>query len=422
MKKVDFLIIGGSAAGTTAAEVIRQLKPQASISVITDENHEQYSRVLLPHYIRGKVQREQVFLKKAFWYQEKNIELIKGAKAVSLEPDSHRVKVSNGQEYQYAKLLIAIGGDVNRLNIPGSDLSNILYLRTIEDADAVIAAARKSKNGLVLGGGFVSLDFATGFRVNGVQKVVILTRDPYFWSGHLDPESGRLMQNLLSKNMVEVMFEEEAEYFEGAAGSEGPLARRVSRVITKSGKKLETDVVGVGIGIRSDLEWLIKAGIKTNRAILTNEYLETNIADVYAAGDCAEFHDVFFERQHIMGNWANATSQGAAVGKTMAGQRTVYETISSYSDTFFDNSYSFIGVTDEKFADEIVVRGFVEFGKMARIFIKKIAGVVRIAGATVINDPAEVAPLTLSVKNKIDILKFKSRFSDPAFDLKEMLA
>jgi len=414
MKSVDFLIVGGSAAGTTAAEVIRQLKPQSSISIITDENHEQYSRVLLPHYIRGKVQREQVFLKKAVWYQEKNIELVKGVKAVSLEPDSHRVKVSSGEEYQYGKLLISIGGDVVKLNVAGSNLSNILYLRTIEDADLVIEASRKSKKGLVLGGGFVSLDFATGFRVNGVQEVVILTRDPYFWSGHLDLESSRLIKNLLSANGVEIMTEEEADFFEGE--------NRVSGVITKLKKKLETDVVGVGIGIKPDLEWLIKAGIKTNRAIVTNEFLETNVADVYAAGDCAEFHDVFLERQHIMGNWANATSQGAAVGKTMSGQRTLYETISSYSDTFFDNSYSFIGVTDEKFADEVIVRGSVEAGKMARIFIKTINGSTRIVGATVINDPAEVSPLTASVKNKIDFLQFKNRLSDPNFDLKEMLA
>ena len=422
MKSVDFLIVGGSAAGTTAAEVIRQLKPQASITIITDENHEEYSRVLIPHYIRGKVSREQVFLKKPEWYEEKGIELIKGIKVIKLDSGGHGVDLSNGEQIGYKKLLIAIGGDVNRLNIAGSDLANILYLRTIKDADSVIEAAKKSKKGLVLGGGFVSLDFATGFRVNGVEKVVILTRDPYFWSGHLDPESGRLMKNLLLKNGVEIMTGEEADSFFGQEKVEG--------AVTKSGKKLEADIVGVGIGIKPDLEWLEKAGIKTNRAILTNEYLETNMADVYAAGDCAEFHDVFFERQHIMGNWANATSQGAAVGKTMVhsassgqvGQRTVYETISSYSDTFFDNSYSFIGVTDEKFADEIIVRGSVENQKMARIFIKKMNGISRIVGATVINDPAEVSPITAAIKNKIDILKFKNRLSDPAFDLKEMLA
>src|SRR3990167_6975883 len=421
MKSVDFLIVGGSAAGTTAAEVIRQLKPQASITIITDENHEEYSRVLIPHYIRGKVSREQVFLKKPEWYEEKGIELIKGIKVIKLDSGGHGVDLSNGEQIGYKKLLIAIGGDVNRLNIAGSDLANILYLRTIKDADSVIEAAKKSKKGLVLGGGFVSLDFATGFRVNGVEKVVILTRDPYFWSGHLDPESGRLMKNLLLKNGVEIMTGEEADSFFGQEKVEG--------AVTKSGKKLEADIVGVGIGIKPDLEWLEKAGIKKNRAILTNEYLETNMADVYAAGDCAEFHDVFFERQHIMGNWANATSQGAAVGKTMVhsassgqvGQRTVYETISSYSDTFFDNSYSFIGVTDEKFADEVIVRGSVDQGKMARIFIKKMNGISRIVGATVINDPSEVAPISVAIKSKKDVAGFLNKLSDLNFDLKELL-
>src|SRR3990167_5212235 len=429
MKSVDFLIVGGSAAGTTAAEVTRQLNPKATITIITDEKHEEYSRVLIPHYIRGKVSREQVFLKKPGWYEEKGIELVKGRKAVKLESENHIVTFGDGEQIQYKKLLIAIGGDVNRLNIAGSDVANILYLRTIEDADSVIAAAKKSKKGLVVGGGFVSLDFATGFRVNGAQEVVILTRDPYFWSGHLDPESGRLMRNLLSANGVEIMTGEEADFFE-AAGPEGPLARRVRGVITKSKKKLEADVVGVGIGIKPDLEWLEKAGIKTNRAILTNEFLETSVADVYAAGDGAEFHDVFFERRHIMGNWANATSQGAAVGKTMVhsassgqvGQRTVYETISSYSDTFFDNSYSFIGVTDEKFADEVVVRGSVDQGKIARIFIKKMNGISRIVGATVINDPAEVAPISLAVRSKRNVAEFVEKLSDLDFDMRNLLS
>src|SRR3989344_1935728 len=284
MKIVDFLIVGGSAAGTTAAETIRNNLPDSSITIVTDENHEQYSRVLLPHYIRGKVTREQVFLKKPSWYGEKNIELLKGMRAEGLEVSRKEVRLSNGEGYKYGKLLIAIGGEVIKLNVPGADSANVLYLRTIDDADMVIEASKKSKRGLVVGGGFVSLDFATGFRVNGVQEVTILTRDPYFWSGHLDLESSRIMKNLLLANGVEIMTSEEVDFFEGE--------NSVSGVVTKSKKKLEADVVGVGIGIKSDLEWIVKAGIKTNRAIVTNEYLETNTGDIYAAGDCAEFHDV----------------------------------------------------------------------------------------------------------------------------------
>ena len=192
-------------------------------------------------------------------------------------------------------------------------------------------------------------------------------------------------------------------------------------MVKKSGKFFSSDVVGVGIGIRSDFSWLAGSGIAINKGILTNEYLETNLTDVYAAGDCAEFHDVIFDRQHIMGNWANATSQGAAVGKTMVGQRTVFESASSYSDSFFEGTYSFIGVVDEKFSDEVVSRGSEDSGKMTRIFIKTIGGVMRVVGATVINDPSGVAPLVSAIKNKVDISPYKDRLSNADFDLKRLI-
>ena len=180
--------------------------------------------------------------------------------------------------------------------------------------------------------------------------------------------------------------------------------------------------MGIGVGIKTDLDWLEGSGVKVNRGIVTNEYLETSLPDVYAAGDCAEFWDVIFKRQHMMGNWANATSQGLAVGKTIAGTRTIFETASSYSADFFDGHCSFIGVTDEGFADQIIVRGSVENNKMSRIFIKTIDGILRIVGATVINNPAEVGPLTMAVKNKIDISVHKGSLADANFDLKNLVS
>lgn len=465
MKSIDFLIIGGSAAGTTAAEVIRSLKPQSSITIVTDENHEEYSRVLLPHYIRGEVTREQVFLKKPEWYHQNNIELLKGFKAHKLDPDKKLVTFapiqnhSGGEQIQYGKLLIAIGGKVIKLDVPGAELGNILYMRTIEDADEIIRVAQTAKRGVIIGGGFIGLEFTSCFKINGVSEVTVLVMEDYYWQGKLDRDSARVLQNTLEKNGVKVLVNEEVDRFESRGSTPGadslalgvePLKEVVGAVKTKSGQRFEADVVGIGIGIKSDLSWLSGSGIKINRAIVTNEYLETNLPDVYAVGDCAEFWDVVFGRQHVMGNWANATSQGSAVGKTMvhsassgqAGQRTVFETASSYSINYFDppagGFCTFIGVTDEKFADEVASRGSVEEGKMTRIFIKKFAshtsevgsdssevnknsGQVRIVGATVINDPSQVSPLTSAVKGKVDISQNKNKLSDPQFDLRDLL-
>ena len=445
MKQADFLIIGGSAAGTTAAEVIRGLKPESSITIISDEPHEEYSRVLLPQYITHKVSREQIFLKKSVWYEEKKIELLKGSRVQGLAASEKTVTLESGEQIQYGKLLIAIGGDVLRLSVPGSDLGNIMYLRTVENADKFIEVARASKKAVIVGGGLVSLDFAEGFRANGVWDITILIREPYYWAGKLDEPSSKILQGVLEKNGIKVLANEEVDRFESVEARQGPtlsegrtLNKTVGAVVTKSGKTLDADVVGIGIGIKSDLSWLDGTGINLNRAIVTNEYLETSLLDVYAAGDCAEFKDVIFDRQHVMGNWANATTQGADVGKTMAGVRTVYESASSYTDTFFEGRYTFVGVTDDKFADEVVSRGSVESGKMTRIFIKKLSNPtsevdsdssevrkssdqIRIVGATIINDPAEVAPLTAAVKNKIDISSHKEKLGDANFDLKELI-
>lgn len=412
MKNVDFLIIGGSAAGTTAAEVIRGLLPDASITIVSGENHEEYSRVLLPHYTRGKIAREQVFLKKPEWYMQKAIGFIKAVRAVGLDPIKHQVTLSDGSEYEYGKLLLAIGGDVVKLNVPGTESKNLLYMRTIEDGDAIVKHASFAKKALIVGGGFVSLDLATSFKAQGVDDITILVKEPYFWSGKLDQDSSKVLLDVLEKNDVNVEVNEETAEIKWD-GTGGVLT-------TKNGKQFEFDVLGVGIGIKSSMRWLADSGLKIDKAIVTNEYLETNLPDVYAAGDCCEFHDVIFGRQHIMGNWANATSQGAVVGKNMGGEKTVFETASSYSISFFDGSCSFIGVTDPDFAEEVIVRGSVESGKMTRIFIKTIGFSMRIVGATVINNPMEVGPLTVAIKGKVDISTNKNKLGNTDFDLRDI--
>lgn len=417
MKTVDYLIIGGSAAGTTAADTIRRLAPDSSIAILSGEDHEQYSRVLLPQYVSHKVTREQIFLKKPEWYVDRKIELVKSKKAASLDPQSHIVRDDEGGEYQYGKVLIAIGGEVVKLAVAGIDEANVIYLRTIEDAQRMIAVASKSKRAVVVGGGLVSLDFAEGFAANGCRDITILAREPYFWANKLDEDSSKIMVDVLGRNGVKVLSGEEVLRFESPNLPNHPN----TSVLTKSGKRFPCDAVGVGIGIKPDLGWLSNSGLKMERGILTNEYLETSADGVYAAGDCAEFYDVIFKRSHLVGNWANATSQGLAVGKSMAGERTVYETASSYSDSFFEGSYSFIGVIEENFADEVVSRGSVEEGRRSRIFVKTIDEVMRIVGATIINNPAEVGPLTMAVKNRVDIASYKDRLSETDFDLKELL-
>jgi len=155
---------------------------------------------------------------------------------------------------------------------------------------------------------------------------------------------------------------------------------------------------------------------------VTNEYFETSIPDIYAAGDCAEFYDVIIQAPHLVGTWANATFQGATVAKTMLGARTIFEAVSVYTINFFGASCSFIGMTEADFADEVISRGSVESGRMTQIFIKNIDGVLRIVGATVINAPGEVATISAAIKNRTDISQSKIKLADVNFDLKNLVS
>jgi len=420
MKKAyDFLVVGGSAAGTTAAEMIRGLTPNALIAIVTDENHEEYSRVLLPNYIRHQITREQMFLKKPEWYGEKSIELIRGVKAVGLESKSKRVKVSSGQEIGYGKLLIAVGGYVVPLSVPGADAEGVFYMRTVEDGDKIIEMSKDAKKAVIIGGGFIGLEFSSCFKMNGISEVTTLVRGDYYWSKKLDKESSKVVVSTLEENGVSVKTGEEPDHLETENG-------KIKAVVCKSGNKYEASVVGVGIGIKSDFAWLGGSGFEIAKGIVTNEYLETNVPDVYAAGDCAQFYDPVFERKHLVGNWTNATSQGLAVGKTMAGQRTKFETASSYSISFFsppnNGSCSFVGVTDEDFADKIIVRGSSVAGKVTKILVKKYNGILRIVGATVVNCPSDVGPIAMAVKNRVDVASKLEDLKRANFDLKQLVA
>ncbi len=142
---------------------------------------------------------------------QQRIELVKGVRAQRLEVSEKKVSLSNGEEYRYGKLLISIGGYVVPLQIPGADAKNVLYMRTIEDADRIINAAKRAQKAVIIGGGFIGLEFASSFRVNGVSDVTLLVREDYYWKGKLNKDSSKVLQKLLEKNGVKVLVNEEAK-------------------------------------------------------------------------------------------------------------------------------------------------------------------------------------------------------------------
>lgn len=343
-----YVIIGGGIAGTTAAEELRKRDADAQIAIIEAEQHRLYSRVLLPHYIEGRVERDRVFLKKPEWYDEQHIELMLGVRVKKIDLKNRFVLTSQERELPFDKLLITTGGD---LNLISEDMRGVAYLRTLDDADHLVqllnevkALPADERSAVVYGGGFISLEFLNIFEKHNIPAALVM-RSGGFWSKILSPESQEVMKHHVESRGVRVYTNEQIE-LKGENELDG--------VKLKGGEVLPAKILGVGIGIKTDYALLEDAGIEHGAGVVANSMLETPQENVYTAGDVAEFDDVVITRRVNYGNWMNALMQGRSVAKTMSGEPTPFELVSSYATDFLEKDAVFIGDVSREHADDVV--------------------------------------------------------------------
>lgn len=409
MKNFTFVIIGAGVAGTTAAETLRGLDAQASIALVGDEPHIFYSRIALSkeNYMLKKLTEDSVWLKKESFYTDKNIAYFKGVTATGLDTAKKEVPLSNGEVLHYDKLLIAVGGTPRRWTIPGSDKKGIYYLRTLDDARAVMWEFETIKEGLLIGGGFITFELCDIMIKRNIKPVVML-REPYYWANLLDEESGRMIEDVLKKSGVEIFYEEEVVEVLGDDHVDG--------VKTNKGRKFPTHFISVGIGIIDRIAPFKPSGIATKKGILTDAYMQTNLPDVWAAGDCAQYHDVILNEQVQLGNWANAMMHGRTAAMNMSGKKSEYRTLSAYTTQGLGLAICFVGdvfVTPDK---EVIKRGSRASGKFTRLIVKD----KRIIGATQLNMTPELPWISRLITDQRDISSLKDKLADPMQDLRAL--
>lgn len=348
---MKYIIIGGGITGVNAAEEIRKLDVSSEVTLIDAESFPLYSRVLLPHYLNGKIAREKVFLKKESWYHDHQIDWQPGVTVLEIDAKNKFVRTSEERELPYDKLLIATGGEVRLLD---SDLRGVSYFRTLSDTDLLFDLLHEVKKrpveeqrGVVFGGGFISLEYINIF-ANFKIPTTVVVRGGGFFSRVLSPASQNILINHATNRGVEIILNDSIASLVGEISIDG--------VKLQSGTQLPCAILGVGIGLEVDTNWLKEAGVEIGHGVKANEYLETNLPDVYTAGDCAEVMDVIADRQYVVGNWMNALMQGRLVGKTMAGTRSKFELVSSYATNLLGKEIVMIGDVSREHADEVVQR------------------------------------------------------------------
>jgi len=316
MEHVPYVIIGGGLAGVAAADTIRRRDKTGRLMLICAEPHPPYDRVPLSKgYLLGDIERDQVFLRPARFYERNQVELVLGQAVTALDLTTRQVTLADGRQIGFAKLLLATGGRPRRLPIPGADLEGIYYLRNLEDSDAIRAALQGARRAVVIGGGFIGCEVATGLAHLGLATTVVeLT--PGVLSLVLDAETSGFIESFLRQQGITVLTNTAAAHFVGEQG-------RVRAVVTNTGAELEADLVAVGVGIAPNTELAAAAGLSVDNGVLVNEYLEA-APGVYAAGDIARYYSPPLGRQLRVEHYDVALQHGRVAGANMTGDQRSY--------------------------------------------------------------------------------------------------
>ena len=342
-----YVVVGTSLAGATAAITLREEGADGTVTLIGAENEPPYERPPLSKaYLRGDVPFEKALVRPAAFYAEHGIETIFGIRATRIDPSTRIVELEDHRRVPFDALLIATGGRNRHIPISGGDLEGIYGLRTVKDADHIREEMVAGSRVVVVGMGFIGSEVAASLRQKGLNVVAIdPSKTPLFRV--LGEAVGQTIADLHRAHGVRTIFEDTVVAFEGT--------RHVTHVVTKAGLRVECDFVIVGIGIQPAVELLEGSGIHLDNGVVVDEYCQTNVSGVYAAGDIANHYHPIFDRRIRVEHWQNAIKQSAAAARNMLGKRIPYEEVHWFWSDQYEANLQYAGFHTTW--EQLIVRG-----------------------------------------------------------------
>ena len=342
-----YVIVGASLAGAKAAETLRAEGFEGRLLLVGAEAERPYERPpLSKEYLRGEAGREKVYVHDPDFYAEHDIELELGRRVVDLDVSRSELTLDGEERVRYDRLLLTTGAEPRRLPVPGADLEGVLYLRSVEDSDALRARLDRGGSVVVVGAGWIGAEVAASARQRGLEVTVL---DPLAvpLERVLGGEIGAIYRDVHADHGTRLLMGTGVEAFEGGAA--------VERVRTSDGRELECDFVVVGVGVEPRTELAAKARLTLDNGIAVDERLRTSAPGVFAAGDVANAYHPFYGERIRVEHWANALNQGPAAARSMLGGDAPYDRL----PYFFSDQYD-VGMEYSGFArawDRVVLRG-----------------------------------------------------------------
>ena len=337
------VIVGGGAAGFAAAEMLRREHYQGSIVMLSSDNALPYDRPnLSKDYLAGSAPFEYVPLRPESFYRENNIETRLGRTAFDIDIRAHEVALTGGDKIPYDRLLLATGAEPVRLSIPGADQPHVRTLRSLADCQALIEYAKAARRVVVIGASFIGLEVTAALRARELEAHVVAPEKRPM-ERILRPQLGDFVRSLHEEHGVLFHLEEAVTAIDG------------KQVKLKGGRILTADLVVVGIGVRPRLELAEKAGLKSERGVVVNQYLETSAPGIYAAGDIARWPDPHSGENVRVEHWVVAERQGQVAALNMLGFGAPFAAVPFFWSQHYDVPINYVGHAEKW--DEIVIDG-----------------------------------------------------------------
>lgn len=332
---MHIVIIGNGVAGTTAARFIRKISDH-KITLISDENKYLFSRTALMYVYMGHTRWQDIEPYEPWFWGKNKIELCFD-RVTKIDTDKKSINLKNGNAINYDKLILATGSQSNKFGWPGQDLEGVSGLYHKQDLEKIEKLSSRIQHAAIVGGGLIGIEMAEMFVSRGIH-VSLIVRESSYWSNVLPPEESEIINEHIREHKVDLTLN--ASLLEIKDNGNG----HVGEVVLSKGEAKSCQFVGITAGVSPNIDLIRNTAIETQKGILVNEYLQTNMQDIYAIGDCAQLISPKAGRKNIEAVWYTGRMMGEVVAHNVCGKTIKYDPgIWFNSAKFFDIEYQVYG-------------------------------------------------------------------------------